>query len=211
MHKISEVAITLERDCQHTPWGIRLVGGSDLDTPLIITKVGIAVKERPCLQKDHDRHQLLEGKPFSYCVTNGFASAEKISVKPRRKRRCTWSSLWGAVCSWHMSNRSLSFNHHNFVQSEHIIVLLPMSVGLVLGEKIALKKDTSLTMNNTIKQHQLKWVFFIPYTQFNNRTGTGRQSEPGRIVSWRCDNKDRGLRQPWLAAWWCELSLQKCW
>lgn len=45
MHKISEVAITLERDCQHTPWGIRLVGGSDLDTPLIITKVGIAESE----------------------------------------------------------------------------------------------------------------------------------------------------------------------
>lgn len=39
MHKISEVAVTLERDGQHTPWGIRLVGGSDLDTPLIITKV----------------------------------------------------------------------------------------------------------------------------------------------------------------------------
>lgn len=39
MHKLSEVAVTLERDGQHTPWGIRLVGGSDLDTPLIITKV----------------------------------------------------------------------------------------------------------------------------------------------------------------------------
>lgn len=39
MHKLSEVTINLERDGQHTPWGIRLVGGSDLDTPLIITKV----------------------------------------------------------------------------------------------------------------------------------------------------------------------------
>lgn len=39
MHKLSEIAVNLERDGHHTPWGIRLVGGSDLDTPLIITKV----------------------------------------------------------------------------------------------------------------------------------------------------------------------------
>lgn len=31
--------ITLERDGPQTPWGIRLVGGSDLNTPIIITKV----------------------------------------------------------------------------------------------------------------------------------------------------------------------------
>lgn len=41
MHKLSEVTVTLERDGHHTPWGIRLVGGSDLDTPLIITKVQV--------------------------------------------------------------------------------------------------------------------------------------------------------------------------
>lgn len=41
MHKTSEVTVTLERDGLHTPWGIRLVGGSDLDTPLIITKVWV--------------------------------------------------------------------------------------------------------------------------------------------------------------------------
>lgn len=31
--------IDLERDGPRTPWGIRLVGGSDLNTPIIITKV----------------------------------------------------------------------------------------------------------------------------------------------------------------------------
>lgn len=36
--KSREFSIDLERDSQ-TPWGIRLVGGSDLNTPLIITKV----------------------------------------------------------------------------------------------------------------------------------------------------------------------------
>ncbi|XP_055322756.1 PDZ and LIM domain protein 3 isoform X3 [Sitodiplosis mosellana] len=34
-----EFLIDLERDGPQTPWGIRLVGGSDLNTPLIITKV----------------------------------------------------------------------------------------------------------------------------------------------------------------------------
>lgn len=37
--KLHEFAVTLQRDGPDTPWGIRLVGGSDLDTPLIITKV----------------------------------------------------------------------------------------------------------------------------------------------------------------------------
>lgn len=37
--KLHEFAVLLERDSQNTPWGIRLVGGSDFDTPLIITKV----------------------------------------------------------------------------------------------------------------------------------------------------------------------------
>lgn len=38
--KLHEFAVLLERDGNQTPWGIRLVGGSDFDTPLIITKVG---------------------------------------------------------------------------------------------------------------------------------------------------------------------------
>lgn len=37
--KLREFLIDLERDGPQTPWGIRLVGGSDLNTPLIITKV----------------------------------------------------------------------------------------------------------------------------------------------------------------------------
>lgn len=37
--KLHEFAVILVRDGKQTPWGIRLVGGSDLDTPLIITKV----------------------------------------------------------------------------------------------------------------------------------------------------------------------------
>lgn len=37
--KTREILIDLERDGPQTPWGIRLVGGSDVNTPLIITKV----------------------------------------------------------------------------------------------------------------------------------------------------------------------------
>lgn len=37
--KPREFVIDLERDGPQTPWGIRIVGGSDLKTPLIITKV----------------------------------------------------------------------------------------------------------------------------------------------------------------------------
>lgn len=37
--KLHEFAVVLQRDGQATPWGIRLVGGNDLDTPLIITRV----------------------------------------------------------------------------------------------------------------------------------------------------------------------------
>lgn len=37
--KLHEFAVVLKRDGQNTPWGIRLVGGNDLDTPLIITRV----------------------------------------------------------------------------------------------------------------------------------------------------------------------------
>ncbi|XP_059613354.1 PDZ and LIM domain protein 3 isoform X7 [Phlebotomus argentipes] len=37
--KLNEFVVILQRDGAQTPWGIRLVGGSDLDTPLIITKV----------------------------------------------------------------------------------------------------------------------------------------------------------------------------
>ncbi|KAL7733302.1 hypothetical protein ACLKA6_004798 [Drosophila palustris] len=36
---LHEFAVVLQRDGQGTPWGIRLVGGNDLDTPLIITRV----------------------------------------------------------------------------------------------------------------------------------------------------------------------------
>lgn len=39
--KLNEFVVVLQRDGAKTPWGIRLVGGSDLDTPLIITKVQI--------------------------------------------------------------------------------------------------------------------------------------------------------------------------
>lgn len=38
-HKNREFSIDLERDGPNTPWGIRLVGGTDLNTPLIIIKV----------------------------------------------------------------------------------------------------------------------------------------------------------------------------
>ncbi|XP_017096059.2 PDZ and LIM domain protein 3 isoform X4 [Drosophila bipectinata] len=39
--KLHEFAVVLQRDGQATPWGIRLVGGNDLDTPLIITRVQV--------------------------------------------------------------------------------------------------------------------------------------------------------------------------
>ncbi|XP_016965877.1 PDZ and LIM domain protein 2 isoform X4 [Drosophila biarmipes] len=39
--KLHEFAVVLVRDGQATPWGIRLVGGNDLDTPLIITRVQV--------------------------------------------------------------------------------------------------------------------------------------------------------------------------
>lgn len=42
--KLHEFVVVLQRDGQQTPWGIRLVGGSDLDTPLIITKVNNLVE-----------------------------------------------------------------------------------------------------------------------------------------------------------------------
>lgn len=38
-NKLHEFSITLLRDGPHTPWGIRLIGGSDLESPLVITKV----------------------------------------------------------------------------------------------------------------------------------------------------------------------------
>uniref|UniRef100_W8BCA8 PDZ and LIM domain protein Zasp n=1 Tax=Ceratitis capitata TaxID=7213 RepID=W8BCA8_CERCA len=37
--KLHEFTVVLRRDGPDTPWGIRLVGGNDLDTPLIITRV----------------------------------------------------------------------------------------------------------------------------------------------------------------------------
>lgn len=37
--KLFEFAVLLKRSTPDQPWGIRLVGGSDLDTPLIVTKV----------------------------------------------------------------------------------------------------------------------------------------------------------------------------
>ncbi|KAM7359096.1 PDZ_signaling and DUF4749 domain-containing protein Zasp66 isoform 7-T7 [Cochliomyia hominivorax] len=39
--KLHEFAVVLKRDGESTPWGIRLVGGNDLDTPLIITRVQV--------------------------------------------------------------------------------------------------------------------------------------------------------------------------
>lgn len=41
--KLHEFSVSLQRNGQQTPWGIRLVGGSDLDTPLIITRVRLWV------------------------------------------------------------------------------------------------------------------------------------------------------------------------
>lgn len=43
--KLHEFAVVLKRDGPNTPWGIRLVGGNDLDTPLIITRVNIFLKK----------------------------------------------------------------------------------------------------------------------------------------------------------------------
>lgn len=34
-----EVVIDLEREGPQSPWGVRLVGGSDMNLPLIITQV----------------------------------------------------------------------------------------------------------------------------------------------------------------------------
>ncbi|XP_017479232.1 PREDICTED: PDZ and LIM domain protein 3 isoform X4 [Rhagoletis zephyria] len=39
--KLHEFTVVLQRDGPNTPWGIRLVGGNDLDTPLIITRVQV--------------------------------------------------------------------------------------------------------------------------------------------------------------------------
>lgn len=39
--KLHEFSVILQRDSPLTPWGFRLVGGCDLDTPLIVTKVGV--------------------------------------------------------------------------------------------------------------------------------------------------------------------------
>ncbi|XP_011179625.1 uncharacterized protein LOC105210401 isoform X4 [Zeugodacus cucurbitae] len=39
--RLHEFAVVLRRDGPETPWGIRLVGGNDLDTPLIITRVQV--------------------------------------------------------------------------------------------------------------------------------------------------------------------------
>lgn len=40
--KLHEFLVILRRKNEGTPWGIRLVGGSDLNAPLIITKVSDA-------------------------------------------------------------------------------------------------------------------------------------------------------------------------
>ncbi|VVC26390.1 Zasp-like motif,Regulator of chromosome condensation 1/beta-lactamase-inhibitor protein II,Domain [Cinara cedri] len=40
--KPSTWSVTLKRDNKHHPWGIRLAGGADLNTPLTITKVNVA-------------------------------------------------------------------------------------------------------------------------------------------------------------------------
>lgn len=37
--KLHKFAVHLERDGEHTAWGIRLVGGANVETPLIITRV----------------------------------------------------------------------------------------------------------------------------------------------------------------------------
>lgn len=41
--KLHEFSVMLHRDDPMMPWGFRLVGGSDLDTPLIVTKVGVVL------------------------------------------------------------------------------------------------------------------------------------------------------------------------
>lgn len=38
-HKLQEFSVKLIRDGRQTPWGIRIVGGSDLDSPLVVSKV----------------------------------------------------------------------------------------------------------------------------------------------------------------------------
>lgn len=48
-----EFGVTLERDRATTAWGIRLAGGSDLNSPLIIVKVNIYHNGKiACRQKD---------------------------------------------------------------------------------------------------------------------------------------------------------------
>lgn len=39
--KLNEFSVKLVRDGRQTPWGIRIVGGSDLDSPLVVSKVPI--------------------------------------------------------------------------------------------------------------------------------------------------------------------------
>lgn len=38
-----QFVVVLKRDARDLPWGLRLVGGSDIDTPLIITRVYMTV------------------------------------------------------------------------------------------------------------------------------------------------------------------------
>lgn len=58
-HKLHEFSVTLVRDGPQMPWGIRLVGGSDLDTPLIITKVISKIRFKLYLFYDRDSWSII--------------------------------------------------------------------------------------------------------------------------------------------------------
>lgn len=61
--KVREFSIDLERDSPQIPWGIRLVGGSDLNTPLIITKVWPIL-----LLKNSQSEWTVSSKTVSFCM-----------------------------------------------------------------------------------------------------------------------------------------------
>ena len=46
-----EFGVTLERRSNDVPWGIRLAGGSDLNSPLIIIRVNIGENSLPLPQR----------------------------------------------------------------------------------------------------------------------------------------------------------------
>lgn len=90
--KLHEFLVTLYRRDENSPWGIRLVGGSDLNAPLIITKV----RTRYIFIQCTDSRKMHFLTHVQWWLIQNF-KFNSMMMKQDNENKSKWKIFWGTM------------------------------------------------------------------------------------------------------------------